>query len=188
MSPGCERIYFFIGIAPLGFFIWRAPLCAQMLKLATVGFAIKFVGPGTNGSRNHLIRGARDERTRQSEIVAQRYIRENFEVTDWLAVVVGNRVSGETLQRVTTAEQIASPEFQSWLRYKNAHGSDIYLSLNTFNEHAHGRTKEDVKQIRHLYLDLDKEGQQRLAAIHQNPAMPHPNYVLQTSADKYQVI
>jgi hypothetical protein len=89
---------------------------------------------------------------------------------------------------VTTAQQIASHEFQSWLRYKNAHGSDIYLSLNTLKEHARGRTKEDVKTIRHLYLDLDKEGQQKLAAIYQNPAMPHPNYVLQTSADKYQVI
>jgi hypothetical protein len=131
---------------------------------------------------------ASHEHARQSETVAQRYIQENFEATDWLALVVRNRETGETLQRITTAEQIASPEFQSWLRYKNAHGSDIYLSLNTLKEHAHGRTKGDVKTIRHLYLDLDNEGQQKLAAIYQNPAMPHPNYVLQTSADKYQVI
>lgn len=131
---------------------------------------------------------ASHEHTTQSETVARRYIQENFEATDWLAVVVRNREAGETLQRITTAEQIASPEFQSWLRYKNARGSDIYLSLNTLKEHAHGRTKGDVKTIRHLYLDLDNEGQQKVAAIYQNPAMPQPNYVLQTSADKYQVI
>lgn len=134
------------------------------------------------------LRAANHDHARQSEMVAQRYIRENFEATDWLAVVVRNRKTGETLQRITTAERIASPEFQSWLRYKNAHGSDIYLSLNTLKEHARGRTKEDVKETRHLYLDLDNEGQQKLAAIYQNPAMPHPNYVLQTSPDKYQVV
>ena len=124
----------------------------------------------------------------QSEAMARRYIQENFEASDWLAVVVRNRETGETVQRITTAQRIASPDFQSWLRHKNAHGSDIYLSLNTLKEHARGRTKADVKEIRHLYLDLDEEGQQKLAAIYQNPAVPHPNYVLQTSPDKFQVI
>jgi DNA primase RepB-like protein len=134
------------------------------------------------------LRAARPEYARQSETVAQRYIQENFAAKDWLAVLVRDRDTGETMQRITTAQQIASPEFQSWLRYKNAHGSDIYLSLNPLKEHAHGRTKGDVKEIRHLYLDLDAEGQQKLAAIYQNPAMPHPNYVLQTSPAKFQVI
>jgi hypothetical protein len=128
------------------------------------------------------------ERILQSEAMARRYIQENFEASDWLAVVVRNPETGQTLQRITTAQQIASPEFQSWLRYKNAHGSDIYLSLNTLKEHAHGRTKADVKEIRHLYLDLDEDGQQKLAAIYQNPAVPHPNYVLQTSRHKFQLI
>jgi hypothetical protein len=140
------------------------------------------------GNSPTTLRTASHEQARQSETVAQRYIQENFEASDWLAVVVRNRETGETVQRITTAQQIAGHDFQSWLRYKNAHGSDIYLSLNTLKEHAQGRTKGDVKEIRHLYLDLDKEGQQKLAAIYQNPAMPHPNYVLQTSADKYQVI
>ena len=71
---------------------------------------------------------------------------------------------------------------------ENAHGFEIYLSLNTLKEHASGRTKRDVKEIRHLYLDLDRQGQQKLAALYQDPAVPYPNYVLQTSADKYQVV
>lgn len=129
-----------------------------------------------------------DERALQSEAMPRRYIRENFEAADWLAVVVRNRGTGETIQRITTAQQIASHEFQSWLRHKNAHGSDIYLSLNTLREHARGRTKSDVKDIRHLYLDLDEEGQRKLATIYQDAAVPHPNYVLQTSPAKYQVV
>jgi len=124
----------------------------------------------------------------QSEAIARRYIQENFEAAEWLAVVVRNRQTGETVQRVTTAEQIASHECQSWLRYKNAHGSDIYLSLNTLREHASGRTKNDVKDIRHLYLDLDEEGQRKLGSIYQDAAVPQPNYVLQTSPEKYQVV
>ncbi len=131
---------------------------------------------------------ANQEHATQSETVARRYIQENFEATDWLAVVVRKRATNQTVQRITTAQQIASPEFQSWLRYKNAHGFEIYLSLNTLKEHASGRTKRDVKEIRHLYLDLDRQGQQKLAALYQDPAVPYPNYVLQTSADKYQVI
>lgn len=50
------------------------------------------------------------------------------------------------------------------------------------------RTKIDVKDIRHLYLDLDEEGQRKLATIYQDAAVPHPNYVLHTSPEKYQVI
>jgi len=124
----------------------------------------------------------------RSEATARRYIQENFEPEDWLAVVVRNRRSEETVQRITTARQIASPEFQSWLRHKNAQGSDIYLSLNTLRKHAHGRTKADLKDIRHLYLDLDEDGQRRLATIYEDAAVPHPNYVLQTSPRKYQVV
>ena len=144
----------------------------------------------TAPSNNFVTRShaSSQERELPSEATARRYIQENFEPSDWLAVVVRNRETGETVQRITTARQIASPEFQSWLRHKNAHGSDIYLSLNTLKEHAHGRTKSDVKEIRHLYLDLDEEGQQKLAAIYQNPAVPHPNYVLQTSPDRFQII
>jgi RepB DNA-primase from phage plasmid len=134
------------------------------------------------------LNAAGKEHAIHSEAMARRYIQENFEAADWLAVVVRNRETGITLQRITTARQIASPEFQSWLRHKNAHGSDIYLSLNTLKDHARGRTKGDIKEIRHLYLDLDVEGQRKLAAIYETPTVPHPNCVLQTSADKYQVL
>ena len=124
----------------------------------------------------------------RSETVAQRFIRENFEGEDWLAVVVRNRGNGETIQRISTAQRISTYEFQAWLRHKNANGSDVYLSLNTLKQHSHGRTKRDLKEIRHFYLDLDENGQRNLAAIYESAAIPPPNYVLQTSPGKYQVI
>ena len=115
-------------------------------------------------------------------------INENFKTDDWLAVVALNRKSGEVVQRISPAKNIASPDYQRWLRHLNATGSDVYLSLNTFKEHARGRTKGDLKEVRHLYLDLDQEGARKLEAIRDDSAVPAPNYVLNTSPGKYQVI
>lgn len=53
---------------------------------------------------------------------------------------------------------------------------------------ARGRTKEDLKEIRHVYLDLDEGGAHKLEAIRRDDAMPAPNYVLNTSPGKFQVI
>jgi hypothetical protein len=58
------------------------------------------------------------------------YILDNFEPTDRIAMSVLNRDFGETVQRITSAQKAASPEFQDWLRYKNANDSDIYVTWN----------------------------------------------------------
>ncbi|MGB2629264.1 MAG: DNA-primase RepB domain-containing protein [Candidatus Acidiferrum sp.] len=97
-------------------------------------------------------------------------------------------MTGETIQRLTSAEKIASPEFQAWLRHKNACGADIYISQNSFRSGARTRTKVDVDQIRHVYLDLDENGQDALIKIRESAVVPEPSYVINTSPDKYQVI
>ena len=121
-------------------------------------------------------------------ITPDEYIKSNYEPKDRLAVVVLNRAQGETIQRIATAEVIASHRFQAWLRHKNAHGSDIYVSQNVLNEDADGRTKADVKSIRHVYLDLDREGDQVLSKLEASSNVPRPNFVINTSPGKYQVI
>jgi hypothetical protein len=96
---------------------------------------------------------------------------------------------GETLQRISTAVKIATPQFQEWLRYKNERdGSDIYLGMNPLKPEAHTRTKDDIQTIKHLYLDLDHEGSKSLAAVEQSDLVPPPTYVLVTSPDKFQVV
>ena len=67
-------------------------------------------------------------RAEASEAAFRQYLNESFQPSDRLAVVARNRVSGETIQRMSTAQRIASPDFQAWLRFKNAHGSDIYAA------------------------------------------------------------
>ncbi len=120
--------------------------------------------------------------------VPKEYIRANYEPSDRLAVVILDREHGKAVQRIATAQAIASPKFQAWLRYKNASGSDIYISQNTLRENASGRTKVDIAAIRHVFLDLDKDGDQAVAAIQQSDKVPEPNFVIRTSPGKYQVI
>jgi RepB DNA-primase N-terminal domain len=122
------------------------------------------------------------------EITAAEYIKDNFEPTDRLAVLVHGRQTNETIQRIVTAEAIAGSRYQGWLRHMNAEGFDIYISQNSLVDSADHRRKVDVAAIRHVYLDLDQNGDQSLAAIQSSDRVPKPNYVLNTSPGKYQVI
>src|ERR1700677_3687642 len=116
------------------------------------------------------------------------YINDNFKPSERIAVLVLNRSLRETTQRITTAQKAASPEFQAWLRYKNANGADIYLGMNPLKQGASTRTKDDIETIRHLYIDLDHGGSFALDAIKNSDLVPQPNYVLNTSPDKFQVV
>src|SRR5579864_1434026 len=120
--------------------------------------------------------------------IASEYINDNFKPSDRIAVLVLNRNLGETTQRITTAQKAASPEFQAWLRYKNANGADIYVGMNPLKRDASTRTKEDIETIRHLYVDLDHGGSAALQEIKNSDLVPQPNYVLNTSPEKFQVV
>ncbi|MGH9494858.1 MAG: DNA-primase RepB domain-containing protein [Candidatus Sulfotelmatobacter sp.] len=65
---------------------------------------------------------------------------------------------------------------------------DIYVGMNPLKPDARSRTKDDIRVIRHLYVDLDHEGPTSLAAIQQSNLAPPPNHVLSTSPNKFQVI
>ena len=119
---------------------------------------------------------------------ASEYILENFEPSDRIAVLVRNRRTGETIQRITRATNAASPDFQGWLRLKNGRGADIYVGMNSLKRDAQSRTKADVEKIRHLYLDIDRRGPEAVEAIENSGLVPRPNYVLETSPGKFQVI
>jgi hypothetical protein len=119
---------------------------------------------------------------------ASEYILDNFKPTDRIAVLVLNRRLGETTQRITSAQKASSPEFQAWLRYKNANGADIYVGMNALQHHASTRTKDDIEKISHVYLDLDHGGTASLEALENSNLVPRPNYVLNTSPEKFQVV
>lgn len=141
-----------------------------------------------NDKRNLRVRATLKNGSSHYLVGTREYIERNYEPNDRLAIVIRNHLSGETIQRLASAEKIASPEFQAWLRHKNARGADIYISQNSFRSDARTRSKVDVDQIRHVYLDLDENGQDALIKIRESAVVPEPSFVINTSPHKYQVI
>src|SRR6266436_9784715 len=117
-----------------------------------------------------------------------KYILESFEPASRIAVLALNRDFRETVQRITSAEKAASPEFQAWLRHKNGNGSDIYIGMNPLKLDAATRTKEEIDAIRHVYIDLNYGGENALKEIQKSDLVPKPNFVLTTSPNKFQVV
>jgi hypothetical protein len=129
------------------------------------------------------------ENERAKNLSSTEYILANFQRSDRLAVLVRNSCRRETVQRITTAGQMAEPSFQDWLRHKNEKESfDIYIGMNTLKHEARTRTKEDIEAIRHLYMDIDHDGPAALARIQQSNVVPPRNYTINTSPDKFQAV
>jgi hypothetical protein len=116
------------------------------------------------------------------------YLRDNFNVDDRIAVVLLDKRSGAVLQRVASIERVVAPEYQAWLRHMNAQKYEVYISMNTLKERTYRRTKADVDQIRHVYLDFDEDGTAAVRKLLQRTDVPEPNYLINSSPDKWQVI
>ena len=130
-----------------------------------------------------------DEKQSTKGVSATEYIRTNFQPSDRIALLVRNGRTGETIQRIATAERVAGANAQEWLHHKNEKEScDIYIGMNVLKPDAHSRTKEEIQTIRHLYLDIDHDGPEALATIRQSNALPLPNYTITTSPEKFQVV
>lgn len=119
---------------------------------------------------------------------AREYILALHEPGDSVAVLLRNRSRGQTLQRIASAETVASPDFQRWLSDQNRAGSDIFVGMNALKDGASSRTKDNLKEIRHVYLDLDENAKAALADIRGSLDAPTPNFVLDTSPGKHQVV
>jgi RepB DNA-primase from phage plasmid len=129
------------------------------------------------------------EQSKAKEMSAAEYLRASFHPSDRLAILVRNPKRRHTIQRISSAAKIIEPTFQDWLRFKNYQEfSDIYVGMNPLNPQAHTRTKEDIRTIRHLYADFDNDGDASLAAIEQSKLVPSPNFILNTSPGKFQVV
>jgi hypothetical protein len=116
------------------------------------------------------------------------YILELHAPEDHVAVLLVNRGRGQTLQRIASAETLAAPDFQRWLRDQNRSGSDIFVGMNPLKDGATNRTKNSVREIRHVYLDLDEDAKTALANLRDSTDVPPPNFVLDTSPAKHQVV
>ncbi len=119
---------------------------------------------------------------------APEYVLALHEPNDRVAVLIRNRGREQTMQRILPAEAIASPPFQAWLKEQNEAGADIFIGMNPMKDGIPNRTKENVREIRHAYLDLDEDAGASLHAVRTTGDVPSPNFVLDTSPGKHQVV
>ncbi len=120
--------------------------------------------------------------------VPTRYLLENFRPDDRLAVVLIQKQTHRVVQRIATAEKISDPAFQAWLRHENAQRCEVYVSMNTIKPNSRGRTKDDIAEVRHIYLDFDDNGTAAVQALMQRNDVPTPNYLVNSSSGKWQVV
>jgi hypothetical protein len=105
-----------------------------------------------------------------------------------VAILVRNRARAQTIQRILLAEDIADSRIQDWLKEQNNAGADIFLGMNPLRANSFARTKESVREIRHVYLDLDADAPASLRTIRTDGNTPVPTFVLDTSPEKNQVV
>ena len=67
-------------------------------------------------------------------------------------------------------------------------GANVYVAANPLRSGSRKRTKESIASVRHLYIDIDTDGDARLAALRASDAVPTPTAILSTSPGKYQVL
>ena len=71
---------------------------------------------------------------------------------------------------------------------KTTTGANIYVSANPLLPGSRKRTKECIASVRHIYIDIDEDGDARLAALRASDRVPAPTAILSTSPGKYQAL
>jgi RepB DNA-primase from phage plasmid len=105
-----------------------------------------------------------------------------------IALLLRREDPATTIQRIVQLETAIEPRYLGWLAQENAGGANIYVAANPLRADSRKRTKECIASVRHLYLDLDTDGETRLSSLRASDAVPPPNAVLSTSLGKYQIL
>src|ERR1700719_4319569 len=111
-----------------------------------------------------------------------------FAPDETIALLVRREAPNQTLQRIVLLKHALAPRYLSWLVHENSTGASIYVAANPLRPASRKRTKECIAAVRHLYLDLDTDGEARLTSLRASDAVPPPNAVLSTSLGKYQIL
>ena len=127
-------------------------------------------------------------RTQNATATAADFLTRCFAPGETIALLLRREVPSATIQRIVQLETALAPRYLGWLAHENAAGANIYVAANPLRSDSRKRTKECIAAVRHLYLDLDTDGEARLTSLRASDAVPPPNAVLSTSLGKYQIL
>jgi hypothetical protein len=120
--------------------------------------------------------------------LAHEFLTRSFTPGETLAVLLRDDDSCKTQQRIVRFECAVAPRYLRWLAYENARGANVYVAANPLRFGSRKRTKECIDEVRHLYIDIDTDGEARLASIQESHQVPKPSVILSTSPGRYQVL
>jgi hypothetical protein len=109
-----------------------------------------------------------------------------YEAGDWIAVFLKTYRTGDVAQRVMPVAAATRAQFQAWLRHLNARGWNVYVSVNAIRP-GRSRTRESIAAVRHVFLEVDADGEDLLASLNTRPDLPPPSYVLHSSPGRLHV-
>ena len=111
-----------------------------------------------------------------------------FAREETIAFLLRRESPAVTTQRIVTLETALAPRYRAWLAYENGTGANVYIAANPLRPGSRKRTKESIASVRHLYIDIDTDGDVRLAALRASDMVPPPTSIVSTSPGKYQVL
>ena len=120
--------------------------------------------------------------------VATDFLTHCFASCETIALLLRREDAPRPQQRVVTLEQVLAPRYLAWLAFENDNGANIYVSANPLRPGSRKRTKESIASVRHIYIDIDTDGDARLAALRASDSVPAPTAILSTSPGKYQAL
>lgn len=116
------------------------------------------------------------------------FLKAAFEPDDWIAVLLKRHDTGEAIQRVGSLDMVLAPRFQSWLRFKNAHGFSVFVSVNALTPGRRSRTRDAVSAVRHVFLDADHDADEIVVRIHRRQDLPWPSFLIRSSPGRAHVL
>jgi len=120
--------------------------------------------------------------------IAQSFLVRCFQPEETIALLLRRENPRSVAQRVALLETVLEPRYQAWLAYENHAGANVYVAANPLRSGSRKRTKENIASVRHLYIDIDSDGDARLAALRASDLVPPPTAILCTSPGKYQAL
>jgi len=120
--------------------------------------------------------------------IAANFLTHCFAPCETIALLLRREDAPRPQQRIVTLEQVLAPRYMAWLTFENDSGANIYVSANPLRMGSRKRTKECIASVRHIYIDIDDDGDARLAALRASDAVLAPTAIVSTSPGKYQAL
>jgi len=120
--------------------------------------------------------------------IARDFLARSFAPGETIALLIRHQAPDQTWQRIVPLERVLEPHYLAWLANENWEGANIHVGANPLRPHSRKRTKDSIARVRHLYLDLDHDGELRLATLRASDRVPEPNAIVRTSVGKYQLL